>query len=106
MSYETYEVRVYPSGNTYWRKDGKYHRLDGPAVERPNGTKIYYQNGKLHRLDGPACEYANGDKYYYIEDVEYSEEEFNKKINPPKCNKTVTIDGIEYELKERKNDNN
>jgi len=41
-----------------WRKDGKLHREDGPAlVERyPDGTVIeqWYRNGKLHREDGPA----------------------------------------------------
>jgi len=78
MSYETCEVSVWP-----------------------NGTKFWHQKGKFHRLDGPAIEYANGDKSYYIEDVKYTEEEFNKKINPI-CNKAVTIDGVEYELKERK----
>jgi len=41
-----------------WRKDGKLHRVDGPAlVERyPDGTVIeqWYRNGKLHHEDGPA----------------------------------------------------
>ena len=48
-----------------WYKDGKRHRLDGPAVERANGDKVWYINGKRHRLDGPAVEYANGDKLWY-----------------------------------------
>ena len=30
-------------------KDGKYHRIDGPAVEYTNGDKKWYINGKLHR---------------------------------------------------------
>jgi hypothetical protein len=101
MSYETYEVRVYEYGAKHWYQNGERHRLDGPACEWVNGTKYYYQNDKLHRLDGPACEFSDGDKSYYIEGKQYSEEEFNKKITPPKCNKVVTIDGVEYELKER-----
>jgi hypothetical protein len=76
MSYETYEVKVYVDGSTYW-----------------------YQNGKYHRLDGPAIEYANGDKSYYIEGKKYTEEDFNEQLNPPVCNKVVTIEGVEYELK-------
>jgi hypothetical protein len=125
MSYETYEVRVYDDGTKKWYQKGERHRLDGPAIEFSDGTKEWYQNGKRHRLDGPACEWSDGDKHWcqngklhrldgpaleysdgtkswYIEDVWYSEEEFNKKINPSKCNKVVTIDGVDYELKERK----
>jgi len=63
------------------------------------GTIRWYQNGKCHRLDGPAVEYANGTKYWYIEGVEYSEEQFNQKVNPRPCvGKKVTVDGIEYTL--------
>ena len=48
-------------------KDGKLHRLDGPAIEFAGGDKEYWVEGKLHRLDGPAVEYANGTKEYYVE---------------------------------------
>jgi hypothetical protein len=102
MSYETYEVKVHDCGSKEWYQKDKLHRLGGPACEWSGGTKYWYQKGKRHRLDGPAIEWANGDKSWYIEDVWYSEEEFNKKINPSKCNKVVTIDGVDYELKERK----
>lgn len=41
-----------------WYKDGKLHRLDGPAFHEYNDkyviTQEYYQNGLLHRIDGPA----------------------------------------------------
>lgn len=43
--------------------------------------KEYYRDGKLHRLDGPACEYINGKKKYYIQGIHLSEEEFSKS-NP------------------------
>lgn len=46
--------------------DGKYHREDGPAIEREDGTKEWWLNGKLHRADGPAVEYPNGDKEWYL----------------------------------------
>ena len=32
-----------------------------------NGDKIWYKEGKCHRVDGPACEFANGTKYWYKE---------------------------------------
>jgi len=34
----------------------------------------------LHRLDGSAVEYANGTKHWYIEGKEYTEEEYNNKM--------------------------
>ena len=129
MNYETYEVKVFANGNKYWyqnrklhRLDGpaceyangnkfwlqndKFHRLDNPACEYANGDKFWYQNDKFHRLDGPACEYANGAKSWYIEDVNYTEEEFNQKVNPqkpPSCSgKIVEIEGRKYKLEEVK----
>lgn len=53
------------NGNKEWRLNGKLHRTDGPAMERPDGTCWWYHHGNLHRLDGPAVEYANGDKRWY-----------------------------------------
>ena len=72
-------------------KDGKYHRLDGPAVIYPDGTeewcqngdlhrdndlpartypsgggKEWYKNGYRHREDGPAIIYADGQKEWYL----------------------------------------
>jgi len=72
------------NGDKYWYQNGKRHRLDGPAIEYANGSKYWYQNGKYHRLDGPAIEYDDGSKYWYIDDVEYTEAEFNTKVNPVK----------------------
>jgi hypothetical protein len=74
----------YVSGSKFWYQNGVYHRVDGPAVEWANGFKAWYQNGKPHRLDGPAIEYPDGAKFWYIEGKKYTEEEFNKKINPVK----------------------
>lgn len=50
---------------TFWLVNGKYHREDGPAVERVTGTKEWYKNDLRHREDGPAIEFASGDKHYY-----------------------------------------
>ena len=59
MSFITYEVEVYE-----------------------NGTKEWYLNGKLHREDGPAIEYPSGNKLWWLNDVQYTEEEFNRKMSP------------------------
>ena len=115
-----YTVKVDKRGHKEWRLNGKLHREDGPAVEWAGGTKSWYLNGELHREDGPAIEwadgtkfwylngdrnredgpaieYADGSKSWYIDDVELTEKEFKARN---KCNKIVTIDGVDYELKE------
>ena len=54
-------------GNKFWRnKEGKIHRIDGPAIEFLNGHKEWYFKGKRHRLDGPAVERADGCKEWWI----------------------------------------
>ncbi len=65
-----------------------------------NGTKYWHLNGKLHREDGPAIEWADGDKDWYLNGNHLTEEEFNARNEPIKCNKVVTIDGVDYELVE------
>ena len=100
---QEYTVQVYANGNRAWYQDGKFHRLDGPAIEQTNGSKFWYQNDKRHRLDGPAVEDANGDKHWYqngerhrldgpaieyangdkrwcIDGEELTEEEFNEAV--------------------------
>lgn len=66
------------SGNECWYLDGKFHRIDGPAVKNRLGTKSWYINGKLHRTDGAAIEYATGDKAWYLNGKEYSFEEWDR----------------------------
>ena len=94
-----YTVKVYDNGNKFWYLNGELHREDGPAVEYDDGSKDWYLNGKLHREDGPAIECDDGSKAWYLNDKELTEKEFNARN---KCNKVVTIDGVDYELKEVK----
>lgn len=54
------------NGCKYWKVDGYYHRLDGPAVEWEVGGKHWYENGLRHRTDGPAVEQADGSTYWYL----------------------------------------
>jgi len=59
-------MEINEEGDKYWKnKDGKLHRLDGPAVERLNGYKAWYKNGLRHRLDGPARELEIGARHWY-----------------------------------------
>jgi len=51
---------------------------------RDNGDKFWYLNGQVHREDGPAYEYINGDKRWWLNGEEYTEAEFNAKMNPVK----------------------
>ena len=86
------DYRILPNGAKEWRSNGKLHRLDGPAIERPGGKewwvdgkrhrlngparewesgfKSWWVNGKLHRLDGPAAEYSDGSKAWYVDGQE------------------------------------
>jgi hypothetical protein len=71
----------YYGGTKQWYKDGKLHRIDGPARELINGNKYWLQHGKLHRLDGPAVEYDCGLKYWFYRGVQmfcFSQEEFER----------------------------
>ena len=74
-----------------WYKQGKWHREDGPAKTWADGDGEWWVEGKLHREDGPACEYANGDKNWYLEGREYSEKDWNAKIQELKEPKMKTI---------------
>ena len=71
-----------PTGTKAWHLNGKRHREDGPAIEYHNGDKYWYLNDQRHRTDGPAVEHADGSKSWYLGGVEYTEKQFNKKMNP------------------------
>jgi hypothetical protein len=87
----------YKNGSKYWFQNGKLHRDNGPAEEFSNGVKIWYKNGLTHRLDGPAYEYKEN-KEWYIEGKEYTEEEFNNKIQ--QLPNILVINGRKYKLVE------
>ena len=79
-----YLLRCHSNGNKFWYLDGKLHREDGPAIEYADGIKKWFICGKHHREDGPAIERPNGNHEWYLNDIEYSEEEHQKKLNPAK----------------------
>jgi len=73
------------NGAKYWKnKEGQLHREDGPADEH-SAYKSWWLNGERHREDGPAIEWVNGDKAWYLNDKYYTEEEWKKELNKPKC---------------------
>jgi antitoxin component YwqK of YwqJK toxin-antitoxin module len=77
-----YTVKVYPNSSKEWYLNGKFHREDGPAIERPNGSKFWYLNGQLHREDGPAVEWSNGSKEWFLNGKRLTEEEHKAALNP------------------------
>ena len=90
----------YTNGDKRWYLNDKLHRVDGPAVEYVSGYKSWWLNGKLNRVDGHAIEYADGDKEWYLDGVEYTESEFNAKMNSGSCEgREIEIDGVTYTLK-------
>ncbi|WP_202416734.1 hypothetical protein [Duganella qianjiadongensis] len=49
-------------------KNGKYDE---------DGDIYHYKNGRLHREDGPAVETAEGGKEWFLNDISFTEDEFN-----------------------------
>ena len=62
---------------TEWRnKEGRLHRLDGPAREYHSRTsKEWWINGELHRVEGPAIDWLNGFKEWWYKGVFFSSKE-------------------------------
>jgi len=68
-------------GNKEWYLNGKYHRVDGPAIIGADGSKFWHLNGESHRVDGPAVELADGSKEWWVDGIEYtSKKEYAKAI--------------------------
>jgi hypothetical protein len=51
-----------------WSKDGKKHRLGGPAIIVPGEHWVneWWMNGELHRFDGPAVEDYNEYEEWWV----------------------------------------
>jgi hypothetical protein len=52
-----YKVIIYNIGHrVVWTKYGRFHRDKGPAeFFCSTGYQVYYKEGKIHRLNGPAA---------------------------------------------------
>ena len=51
------------------------------------GTKQWFKDGKRHRLNGPAVEFISGFKCWYINGREYTQKEFRKIVDSVSDNK-------------------
>ena len=89
---KTSTVKIDNKGNKEWYLNGKFHREDGPAIERANGSKAWYINGKLHREDGPAIEWTDRYKHWYLNGKLVSEQDV---LN---LSQTLEIEGVKYSV--------
>jgi hypothetical protein len=69
-------LKIDKNGHKRWRLHGKFHRVDGPAIEYADGFKSWWLNGRHHRVDGPAIEYAGGNSSWYLNGRRYSFDEW------------------------------
>ena len=60
----------------FHHKDGKFHRVGGPAWVL-NGIHKYYFEGELHNPDGPAVLFPDGREFYFLHGKQLTEKEFN-----------------------------
>jgi hypothetical protein len=62
---ETPTKIVMTDGETIWSLHDRLHRLDGPALIKPNGYQEWRFQNALHRLDGPAIIHEDGSEEWY-----------------------------------------
>jgi len=88
---------IYNDGNKVWHKNGKHHRVGGPAIERINGDKFWYKEGKIHRLDGPArifvARVLRGRKFNSFKEWWYDGEELEGCDSTEEFRKALNIKG-------------
>ncbi len=76
----------------YYNEKCKIHREDGlPTVEYNNGDRKCYINCRKHRTDGPVVEWINGYKSWYLNDIRYTEEEFNQELIKLKLKRLINL---------------
>jgi len=80
----------------HYNEKGELHRLDGPAIERPDGSKEWWVNDRLHRENGPAVETARGDKFWYRNGLPHRED--GPAIEYSDGGKTWYVDGKVHRL--------
>ena len=75
-----------------WYKNGKLHRINGPAIEYKNGCKKWYRNGILYKECGPDIVYNRIKKKWFINKkiMDYSLTITPKKSNCSICLNTIT----------------
>ncbi len=104
-------ISGYWTTDKVWYEDGKYHRVDGPAIITDGKTEIWMkegklhregapaikmgdlewwaQDGELHREDGPAHIYYDDEKKYFLRGKEYPKDKFYNLIDQIKKIKKI-----------------
>jgi hypothetical protein len=73
------ECEIDERGNEWWpKRNGKYHREDGPAVVWVGGPNEWFYNGTRHRIDGPAVVWPNGELCWCLYGRSYSFDDWLK----------------------------
>jgi len=70
-----------------WFRNGKYHRVDGPALVRSNHY-LWFIDGKMHRTDGPAF-ITNDYIEWFIDGVKYTFNDWLEQIAATPEEKTM-----------------
>ena len=80
------------SNRKEWYKNGKLHRINGPAVEYKNGCKKWYKNGILYKECGPDIIFDRIQKKWFINKklMEYSLTRISEKLNCSICLDLIT----------------
>lgn len=78
-------INKHPGMTTYHDRDGKLHRVDGPAIFFVSGGHQYRINDLIHREDGPAVQYDNGTHGWFLNGKHYTEAEFNIEMQKRKA---------------------
>lgn len=74
-------MRTLPDGTREWLNDaGERHREGGPAaIVLPDGRREWRRRGKLHREDGPAIEHADSSREWWIDGERYDGDELEQR---------------------------
>lgn len=68
-------------GEVRYRRNGRLHRVGGPALDCPSGYQVWYLNGDEHREDGPARIRPSGIVEYFLNGIEYSQHEYYVELH-------------------------
>lgn len=81
-------------GSIVWFLGRHIHRVDGPAVTRPDGKLIWFHFNKIHREDGPAVINPDGSTEWYLngELIEFkSVEDWQDKVKIYHIGKVMSV---------------
>ena len=74
----------------YYDGNDEKHRLDGPAVTKPDGSTFWYLNGNPHRDNNlPSHEWANGTKHWNINGLQHRTDGGPTEVIPREDNKNI-----------------